>query len=202
MLFQLLLALVFTGVEPQTLQPPNLTRIEEIRVSGNIRIPKETIKYNLQTREGNQLDRITVRRDIKALYALGLFDDIRVEEEDGKTGKIVTFIVKERKLIRTVKYEGVKSVSSSEITDALKEHKAGVNQESPYDPTRIQKAAAVIKMLLAERGHKDATVTATTEDIPPGAIAITFKVDEGQRSGFKRLRFRETKPYPPGRSRT
>jgi len=187
MLFQLLLALALTRVEPQTLQPPNLNRIEEIRVSGNLRIPKETIKYNLQTREGNQLDRITVRRDIKALYALGLFDDIRVEEEDGKTGKIVTFIVKERKLIRTVKYEGVKSVSISEITDALKEHKAGVNQESIYDPTRIQKAAAVIKMLLAEKGHKDAIVTATTEDIPPGAIAITFKVDEGPKIRIQKI---------------
>ena len=181
MVLQLLLALVFARLEPQTLQPPNLNRIEEIRVSGTLRVPKETIKYNLQTREGNQLDRNTVRRDIKALYALGLFDDIRVEEGDGKTGKVITFIVKERKLIRTVKYEGVKSVSDSEITDALKQHKAGVNQESPYDPTRIQKAAAVIKMLLAERGHKDATVTATTEDIPPGAIAITFKVDEGPK---------------------
>src|SRR3989454_23845 len=187
MLFQLLLALALTRVEPQTLQPPNLNRIEEIRVSGNLRIPKETIKYNLQTREGTQLDRITVRRDIKALYALGLFDDIRVEEEDGKTGKIVRFIVKERKLIRTVKYEGVKSVSSSEITDALKEHKTGLNQESLYDPTRIQKAAAVIKMLLAERGHKDATVTATTEDIPPGAIAITFKVDEGPKIRIQKI---------------
>ena len=187
MLFQLLLALALTRVEPQTLQPPNLNRIEEIRVSGNLRLPKETIKYNLQTREGNQLDRITVRRDIKALYALGLFDDIRVEEEDGKTGKIVTFIVKERKLIRTVKYEGVKSVSISEITDALKEHKAGVNQESIYDPTRIQKAAAVIKMLLAEKGHKDAIVTATTEDIPPGAIAITFKVDEGPKIRIQKI---------------
>src|SRR5438094_10257590 len=89
MLFQLLLALALTRVEPQTLQPPNLNRIEEVRVSGNLRIPKETIKYNLQTRESNQLDRITVRRDIKALYALGLLDDIRVEEEDGKSGKIV-----------------------------------------------------------------------------------------------------------------
>ncbi len=55
MLFQLLLALALTRVEPQTLQPPNLNRIEEIRVSGNLRIPKETIKYNLQTREGNQV---------------------------------------------------------------------------------------------------------------------------------------------------
>src|SRR5438034_1898512 len=193
MVLQLLLALVFARLEPQTLQPPNLNRIEEIRVSGNLRIPKETIKYNLQTREGNQLDRNTVRRDIKALYALGLFDDIRVEEGDGKTGKIVTFIVKERKLIGTVKYEGIKSVSSSEITDALKPHKAGVNQESPYDPTRIQKAAAVIKMLLAERGHKDATVTATTEDIPPGAIGITFKVDEGPKIRIQKITIQENK---------
>src|SRR2546427_12236441 len=99
MLFQLLLALALTRVEPQTHQPPNLNRIEERRVTGNLRLPKETIKYNLQTREGNQLDRITVRRDIKALYALGLFDDIRDETEGGKTGKLVTFILNDRQMI-------------------------------------------------------------------------------------------------------
>ena len=36
----------------------------------------------------------------------GYFDDIRVEEEEGKTGKIVIFWVKEKQTIRSVKYEG------------------------------------------------------------------------------------------------
>ena len=33
--------------------------------------------------------------------------DIRVDEEQGKNGKIITFVVREKKLIRSVKYDGV-----------------------------------------------------------------------------------------------
>src|SRR5262252_8302210 len=99
MVFSVLLALVLTGVEPQTLQTPDSNRIEDVRVSGNRRIPTETIKYNLQTKVNDQFNPNIVRRDIKTLYALGRFDDIRVEEEQGKTGKVIVFRVTEKKLI-------------------------------------------------------------------------------------------------------
>src|SRR5213592_4867563 len=92
-----LLALVFTTVEPQALQTPDPNRIEEVRVSGNRRIPTATIKYNIHTKPGKQLDEDVIRRDIKALYSSGQFDDIRVEEEAGESGQIVTFVVREKK---------------------------------------------------------------------------------------------------------
>src|SRR5207248_27405 len=142
-------------------------------------IPTDTIKYNLQTKPGDRLSKDVIRRDIKALYALGHFDDIRVEEEASATGSIVTFVVKEKRVIRTVKYDGIKSITSSDIAEKLRETKASLTQETPYDPIKINKATALIKTMLGEKGHVDATVTATTEDIDPGAIAVTFKVDEG-----------------------
>jgi outer membrane protein insertion porin family len=181
-----LLAVVFIGT-PQTLQTPDPNRIEEVRVSGNRRIPTETIKYTIQTKPGEQLDKDAIRRDIKALYSLGHFDDIRVEEEPGANGLILTFVVKEKKVIRTVKYDGIKSITSSEIAERLKENKGSITQESPYDPNKIKKATAVIKMMLAEKGHQDATVTAITEDVPPGAVAITFKVDEGPKIRIQKI---------------
>jgi outer membrane protein assembly factor BamA len=47
--FTVLLAVVFTGMQPQPLQTPDSNRIEEVRVSGNRRIPTDTIKYNVLT---------------------------------------------------------------------------------------------------------------------------------------------------------
>lgn len=169
------------------MQPPDPNRIEEVRVSGNRRIPTETIKYNLETKPGEQLEKDVIRRDIKALYALGHFDDIRVEEEPGRSGLIVTFIVKEKKVVRTVKYDGIKSITASEITEKLAENKVGINQESPYDPNKVKKAAALIKAMLGEKGHKEAIVTTTTEDVPPNAIAVIFKVDEGPKIRIQKI---------------
>src|SRR5438876_7052839 len=176
-----LLALVFTAVEPQALQTPDPNRIEDVRVTGNRRIPTDTIKYQLQTKPNDRFNMDVIRGDIKRLYAQGHFDDIRVDEEEGKTGKIIIFTVKEKKTIRSVKYEGLNSITNSEILDKLKEKKATITQESNYDPSKIKKAETIIKMMLAEKGHQDATIETTTEDIPPNSIALTFKVNEGPK---------------------
>src|SRR5262245_64823910 len=119
-----------------------------------------------------------IRADVKRLYAQGHFDDIRVEEEDGKTGKIVTFWVKEKKTIRSVKYDGLNSITNSEVLEKLREKKATISQESTYDPSKIKKAESVIKMMLSEKGHQDATIETTTEDVPPNSADLTDKGDE------------------------
>jgi len=181
MVLTVLLALVFGVVEPQTLQTPDPNRIEDVRVTNNRRIPQDTIKYQLQTKAGDRLNPDVVRADVKRLYAQGHFDDIRVEEEPGKTGKIIIFWVKEKKTIRSVKYEGLNSITNSEVLEKLRERKATISQESTYDPSKIKKAESVIKMMLAEKGHQDAMIEATTEDIPPNSVAVNFKVDEGPK---------------------
>src|SRR5499433_2153450 len=198
MVLTVLLALVFGVVEPQTLQTFDPNRVEDVRVSNNRRVPQDTIKYQLQTKAGDRLNIDVIRADVKRLYAQGHFDDIRVEEEDGKTGKIIIFRVTEKKLIRSVKYDGLKSVTNSEVLDKLREKKASISQESPYDPTKIRKAETIIKMMLAEKGHQDATIEATTEDIPPNSIAVTFKVDEGPRIRIQKISIEGNKVFTAG----
>jgi len=198
MVLTVLLALVFGVVEPQTLQTPDPNRIEDVRVTNNRRIPQDTIKYQLQTKAGDRLNPDVVRADVKRLYAQGHFDDIRVEEEPGKTGKIIIFWVKEKKTIRSVKYEGLNSITNSEVLEKLRERKATISQESTYDPSKIKKAESVIKMMLAEKGHQDAMIEATTEDIPPNSVAVNFKVDEGPKIRIEQIDIQGNKVFSEG----
>lgn len=179
--FTVLLALVLNGTQPQTLQTPDPNRIEDVQVRSNRRIPSDTIKYHLQTKRGDLFNMDVIRRDIKTLYALQHFEDIRVDEEEGKNGKIILFVVKEKPLVRSLEYEGLKSITKSEVLEKLREKKVGLSVESPYDPTRIRRAETIIKSMLAEKGRQNATVEVVTEDIPPNAILVTFKVDEGPK---------------------
>src|SRR5215468_12674675 len=197
MFLTVLLALVF-GVEPQTLQSFDPNRVEDVRVSNNRRIPTNTIKYQLQTKAGDRLSMDVIRGDVKRLYAQGHFDDIRVDEEDGKTGKIIIFWVKEKKTIRSVKYEGLNSITNSEVLEKLRDKKASISQESTYDPSKIKKAETIIKMMLAEKGHQDATIEATTEDIPPNSVAVTFKVTEGPKVRIEKINIAGNKVFSDG----
>src|SRR5881296_2842882 len=187
MVVSVLLALMLSSMGPQALQTADPNRIEDVRVNGNRRIPTDTIKFNLQTKTNDRFNMDVIRRDIKTLYAMQMFDDIRVDEEQGKTGKIITFVVKEKPLVRSIKYEGLKSITTSEVLDKLKEKKVGLSQESPFDPTRIKKAEAVIKSMLAEKGHQDASIETLTEPIPPNAVGVTFKVNEGPKVRIEKI---------------
>ena len=57
----------------------------------------------------------------------------------------------ERPVIRDIKYEGAKSVSTSDILDRFKERKVGLTVESMYDPNVVDHAAIMLKDLVAAR---------------------------------------------------
>src|SRR4249920_1644422 len=90
---------------PARSEPPG-DLIQDVQVRGNRRVPADSIKYRIQTKAGDPLNAGTIRRDVKTLYALGYFEDVRVEEQSTPRGPVVVFNVRERPLIRAVKYEG------------------------------------------------------------------------------------------------
>src|SRR5579864_7840238 len=93
----ILLAFFLSGFQLAPPQAAPAPKIESVDVRGNRRIPGDTIKYNIQTKTGDTLNPDVIRRDIKTLYSQGYFDDIRVDEETGKSGGIVVvFTVKEK----------------------------------------------------------------------------------------------------------
>ena len=69
----------------------------------------------------------------------------------------------ERRVIRSINYEGIHTVTVSEILDRFKERKVGLVVESQYDPAKIQHASTVLKEFLAERGFDQAWVLAQPE---------------------------------------
>jgi len=172
-------ALVFLTFLFSQVATPN--RIADVQIRGNRRIPTETIKFNIQTKVGDTLNLDIIRRDVKTLYALSYFDDVRVDEEESPSGLIIMFVVKEKPIVRSIDYKGLNSITKSEVLEKFKEKKVGLSVESPYDGARVRKAEVIIREMLAEKGRQNATVEAKTEDIPPNATAITFEVNEGPK---------------------
>jgi outer membrane protein insertion porin family len=116
-----------------------------------------------------------------ALWNTGRFDDIRLEKEATPNGWIIRFLVTERRMIRSIKYDGAKSVTISEILDRFKERKVGLSVESQYDPNKVQRAANVLREFLSERGRQFATVEPVIRQIPPSSLEIVFEVNEGPK---------------------
>jgi outer membrane protein insertion porin family len=155
--------------------------VEAIEFRGARRVPQDTLRALVATRKGDIYNEDALHRDFMALWNTGRFDDIRLETEQGKTGVILRYVVTERRVVRTIKYENMKSVTVSEVLDRFKERKVGLSVESQYDPNKVQRAAVALKEFLSERGRQFATVDPEIRQIPPSSLEVTFNVNEGPK---------------------
>ncbi len=175
--FLLVLALAVCAGTALAQGPPQT--IQQIRVIGNRRIPKETVLARLFTHTGDTYDPISIERDFNSLWNTGYFDDLRIEREDAENGVILNIFVREKPNIREINYKGLSTVSVSDVLDRFKKEKVGLTVESQYDPAKIKRAETVIKALLAEHGHQFATIKTEVKTIPPASVQVNFNIKEG-----------------------
>src|SRR5260370_473522 len=176
---------------PPSAQPG--TVIHRIIFIGNRRIRSDTLKARIFPRDGDPYNEETLRRDFQALWNTQFFEDVKLRVEDSPDGpnhKNVIFEVKERPVIRRIRYDGIHSVSESDILDRFKERKVGLSVESQFDPTRIKKAEVVLKELIGEHGRQFAKVTPQYERIAASnAVILVFKIEEGPKVKVGKIKF-------------
>jgi outer membrane protein insertion porin family len=165
------------------------TIIERIDIRGNRRVPEETIRSYILSRENEPYDPARLEYDLRSIYKANYFDYIEIQARDGDTGKIVTFILKEKPLIRSIEYTGNKSFSESDILDAFKEKKVGLTVDSQYDPSKIAAAKRALRDLMLQNGKPLGTVSDEVEDIPPSSVRVRFVMDEGAKVRIGKIRF-------------
>ena len=126
-----------------------------------------------------------MRRDFQALWNTQFFEDVKLRVEDSpepRRRQNHCLRGKRTPIIRRIRYEGIHSISESDILDRFKERKVGLSVESQFDPTRIKKAEVVLRELLGEHGRQFAKVTPQYERIASSnAVILVFKIEEGPK---------------------
>ena len=178
--------------------------VENVDIIGNRRLRKDDILYYIQTRPGDVYNEEQVQRDYQTLLSLSFFDKTatRVLTETGPRGGVnIIFEVKELPIIRDLTFEGLHSVQESDVLKAFREKRVGVSKENAYDTVKVQNAKRVIKELLAEHGHPNATVDERTEEVSATSLALTFAVDEGERVRVVDIQFEGNQVFSDGQLR-
>ena len=79
---------------------------------GNRRIEADAIKARVSTKAGEPLDRARIAQDVRAIFGLGFFRDVRVVTEDAAGGVSVIFEVQENPVVRQVAISGNEQIDS------------------------------------------------------------------------------------------
>jgi len=163
--------------------------IEEIRVTGNVRVDRETILYYVHSKVGEEYDELTVKEDFKRLWDTGLFADMKLQEADGEKGKIVTFVVREYPVVKAIEYKGNKAVSTSNIQDELKKEKVELSTNVVYDPEAAFRTKRLIEKLMRDKGLQFGTVAVQVNRIGVSDAQLLFQINEGPKARIEEIEF-------------
>jgi outer membrane protein insertion porin family len=151
---------------------PTVARVD---IEGNVRVEDDAIRVNLESRPGAPLDPARVDRDVRAIYGMGFFDQVDVEQQDEADGIVLVFRVRERPLVRKVTIEGSDKVKREDVEGALR-----VRPHTIFDPTKAREGVAAAKKLYAEKGYLDASIDLATAPTGENEVDVTYTIDEGK----------------------
>ena len=166
--------------------------VEDVDIQGNRRLRDEDLIYYIKTRAGDVYDPAALERDLRELLSLNWFDKsaTRVLTTPGVRGGVnVIFEVREWPIIRDLQFTGLKAVPESDVLKEFRERRAGIAKENVFDPVKARTATRILRELLAARGYPNATINVKEEEVSATSIALTFEVDQGNRSRIVKIDF-------------
>lgn len=178
--------------------------VESVDIQGNRRLKDDDLLYYIKTRPGDVFNQQQLERDLQELLSLNFFDKTatRVLTEEGVRGGVnVIFEVKELPIIRDLQFEGLKAVPESDVLKAFREQRVGISKESIFNPVNANKGVRVIRELLAGKGYPNAKVTVREEEVSATSTAVTFDVEQGNRSRIVEIEFEGNQVFSDGELR-
>jgi outer membrane protein insertion porin family len=150
--------------------------VKELAVEGNRRVQEAVILNRVQTRIGSAFSPSQLSEDLRAIFALGFFDDVQAKVEDFEGGIKVILVVVERPFVRDVEFVGNKKIDTAELQDQV-----DIKLGSVYNPVDVQKAKDKLRDHYEESGYFEAQITPEIERFASGDVKVVFSINEGRR---------------------
>jgi outer membrane protein insertion porin family len=147
--------------------------VRDIRVEGLQRIEAGTVFASLPLRVGDRYTDDKGAAAIRALFALGLFKDVRLETQ----GDVLVVVVQERPSVASVEFIGLKEFDKDVLVKALRD--VGLSEGRPFDKALADKAEQELKRQYISRSLYGAEVVSTATPIDRNRVNLTFTITEG-----------------------
>src|ERR1700730_7798204 len=161
-----------------------------IGVQGNRRVESETIRSYFHAGATGHLDPVAIDAGLKALYATGLFQDIKLEQNGGR----LLVLVVEAPVINRVAFEGNHHVKDEQLTGEVQSKPRG-----PLSRPAWQSDGERITDVYHRAGRYDVRVEPKVIELSNHRVDLVFEVVEGQKTTVREIRFLGNRAF--GKSR-
>ena len=168
---------------------PSLGTIANIRIEGIQRIEPETVKSYLLLQAGDQWDTERVDKSLKALFATGLFADVKLTRE----GSALVVRVVENPIINRIAFEGNSKLSDKDLNGEIQ-----LRPRVVYTRTRVQNDVKRILDLYRRHARFAATVDPKVIQLAENRVDLVFEINEGPSTGVRSVNFIGNKEFGDG----
>ncbi len=159
-------------------------RVADVEVRGNRRIDSAAIRARIATRAGDPYRTAQIAKDVKEIFGLGFFKNVRVFSEPGDQGRVVIFEVEENPVVQEISISGNDNIESDTIRDILT-----LTTGSTLDEPLVYENRARIEAQYRAEGYYLAGVQFEIEPRGEGSVAIHFEVDENKKLKLRDIVF-------------
>ena len=160
------------------------TIVRDIEIRGNRLTQESTIRFYLETETGKAYVPRTLSDDVKRLYALETFDDIRVTAEEVEGGMRLVITVTEKPTVRRVTYSGNRAIQEDEIDERIQ-----LKERSTFDRGLLNDTITGLQNHYRESGYYFAHVRPDITPVADNQVDIELVITEGRRIRIRRIQF-------------
>jgi outer membrane protein insertion porin family len=160
-------------------------RVVEIRVEGNRRVEAEAIRRALRTKVGESLTPGRSSQDLRAVWALGYFQNVELLVQRLPRGVAYVVRVEERPIVRSVLLRGNEELSQEDLKEEI-----DVKPNTILDMEAVRSSVRKIQAKYVEKGYFLAEVT---HELKPteagGSVDVIFVTNERAKVMVKQITF-------------
>ena len=165
--------------------------VADVRLAGVAPADSVRTRAAFAVRPGEQVTAARLRESLRAVWALGMYDDLWVGLAPGPGGATLTLHAEPRPRLARVELTGNKKVDS----DKLLEH-TGLIVGGRLANDQVLAAVDSLRRIYREKGYVRAEVTATTQSAGPGQVVVAFRVVEGAGARLTGVEFPGAVAFP------
>ncbi len=155
-----------------------------VHLVGNRKAEDDAVRLNMQVRAGGKLNADRLRDDLRALWRMGYFDDIRVEESDEGDRVGLTLYFKEKPTIQKIYISGNDELGLDKINEVL-----DLKKDAIVDPAKIKRNVEKIRDLYIEKGYYLVEVRSDLQRVDENHVNVFFVCNEHAKVEVRQVRF-------------
>ncbi len=150
--------------------------VADIEVKGLKTLDKDVVIMRMKTKKGEPYDPITLNEEVKRLFDLGYFDDVRISVEDLPEGKKVVVDLVEKPRIKTIDVVGGGGIDKDDVLAVMSTKPGGV-----LNPKILSEDLAKIRELYRKDGYYLAKINYELEGEETGQARLNIVVEQAKK---------------------